>query len=95
MRTVLVKIQDGKYYRDSGSAGRNKIPLIQIEAQNIKNVAIEVFDAGKLPQAVTDERAPETLAEPVADNPPSSEPLKAARPRRRAEPAKPEKRATE
>jgi hypothetical protein len=91
----LVKIQDGKYYRDSGSAGRNKIALIQIEAQNIKNVAIEVFDAGKLPQAVTDARAPETLAERVADNPPSSEPLKAARPRRRAEPAKPEKRATE
>jgi len=81
----LVKIQDGQYYRDSGPTGRNKIALIQIDARNIKNVAIEVFDTGKLSRAITDMRAPEATTASM-----ETWPLKASRPRRRAAQAKSE-----
>jgi len=80
----LVKIQEGKYYRESGPSGRNKIALIQIDGQNIKNVAIEVFDAGKLPQIVTDTRAPETVVEFPAE----AEAVKTRPDRRRSPPSK-------
>jgi len=80
----IVKIQDGKYYRDSGPSGRNKIALIQISAPNIKNVAIEVFDAGNLPQAVTDTRAPQAASGRIAD----AEPARVTPTGRRSSPPK-------
>lgn len=86
----LVKIQDGKYYRDSGPTGRNKIALIQIDAKNIKNVAIEVFDTGQLSQAITDTRAPETTPSET-----EFEPAKASRPKRRTTQAGPARSESE
>lgn len=61
-----VRIENSRFYRDSGEAGQNKIPLIQIEAKNFKNVALEVFDAGQLSKAVTEVEAPvATTPEPL------------------------------
>ncbi|WP_443750808.1 hypothetical protein [Asticcacaulis solisilvae] len=54
----VVRIEDGRFYRTAPSQDQNKIQLIQIEAKNFKNIALEVFDAGLLPQDVTEVQAP-------------------------------------
>lgn len=71
-----VRIENGRFYRDPGNPEQNKIPLIQIDAKDFKNVALEVFNAGQLSEAVTNVQAP---AGPAASVRPAPAPRRARR----------------